>query len=155
MGNAKTFAAVAVCSLSIALSLSAQSIYGTLTGIVSDPSNAVIANANIKLREQQSGVVRETVTNAEGYYTFASVPAGGYEITVTAPGFESYSQTGVPLRGGDKLNVNVALKVGNTANTVVVTGNVDLITPVDSGEKSDRLTVKELENFIQVGTNAA
>src|SRR5215210_4225013 len=108
MGTAKTFLAVAICSLSIALSLSGQSIYGTLTGIVSDPSNAVIANANIKLREQQSGVVRETITNSEGYYTFASVPAGGYEITVMAPGFESYSQTGIPLRGGDKLNVNVA-----------------------------------------------
>ena len=45
--------------------------------------------------------------------------------------------------------------MGNTANTVVVTGDVDLVTPVDSGEKSDRLTIKELENFIQVGTNAA
>src|SRR5829696_7576392 len=96
--SAITFVGFAACSLSFVSSLSAQSIYGTLTGIVSDPSNAVIANANIKLREQQSGVVRETVTNSEGYYTFASVPAGGYEITVTAPGFESYSQTGVPLR---------------------------------------------------------
>src|SRR5215203_3975836 len=107
MTSAKNFLAVAFCSLAIVSSLSAQSIYGTLSGIVSDPSNAVIANATIKLREQQSGVARETVTNAEGYYTFASVPAGGYELTVSAPGFESYTQTGIPLRGGDKLNVNV------------------------------------------------
>ncbi len=135
--------------------LSAQSIYGTFTGIVSDPSNAVIANATIKLRDQQSGVVRETATNSEGYYTFASVPPGAYEITVTSPGFETHSQTGIALGGGDKLNINITLKVGNTANTVVVSGSADIITPVDSGEKSDRLTVKELENFIQVGTNAA
>src|SRR5687768_13205819 len=139
-----------LCALSSIAPLPAQSIYGTLTGIVSDPSNAVVANAAIRLRDQQSGVVRETVTNSEGYYTFASVPPGAYEVSVTSAGFETYSQTGISLRGGDKLNINVTLKVGNTANTVVVTGDVDLITPVDSGEKSDRLGVKELENFIQV-----
>src|SRR5688572_16668324 len=131
---------VLVCVLSFTAHLAAQSIYGTFTGLVSDPSNAVVASATIKLRDQQSGVVRETVTNSEGYYTFASVPPGAYEITVSSPGFETYSQTGISLGGGDKLNVNITLKVGNTANTVVVTGDVDIITPVDSGEKSDRLT---------------
>jgi hypothetical protein len=146
---------VLACALLFTPQLPGQSIYGTFTGIVSDPSNAVIANANIKLRDQQSGVVRETITNSEGYYTFASVPPGTYEITVSSPGFETHSQTGVALGGGDKLNVNITLTIGNTANTVVVSGSVDLITPVDSGEKSDRLTIKELENFIQVGTNAA
>jgi len=133
----------------------AQSIYGTLTGIVSDPSDAVVANAAIKLRDQQSGALRESVTNHEGYYTFASVPPGRYEITVSAPGFDSHNRTGINILGGDKVNINVSLKVGNTANTVVVTGDVDLVAPVDSGEKSDRLTIKELESFIQVGTNAA
>src|SRR5262249_1538026 len=64
-------------------------------------------------------------------------------------------KTGVALRGGDKLNLNVDLRIGDTANTVVVTGDIDLIVPVDSGEKSDRLTTKELETFIQIGTNAA
>lgn len=144
-----------VGSLVLISNLPAQSIYGTLTGIVSDPSNAVIANATIKLRDQQSGALRETVTNSEGYYTFASVPPGAYELNISAPGFDAYSQTGIRLGGGDKINVNVGLKVGNTANTVVVTGDVDLVAPVDSGEKSDRLTTKELGNFIQVGTNAA
>ena len=135
--------------------LPAQSIYGTLTGIVSDPSTAVVANAVLRLRDEQSGSIRETKTNSEGYYTFASVPPGGYELSVAAPGFETHKETGISLRGGDKVNVNVSLKVGNTANTVMVTGDVETVTLVDSGEKSDRLTVKELESFIQVGANAA
>lgn len=139
----------------LAGSLPAQSIYGTITGIVSDPSNAVISNASIKLRDMQSGSSRETSTNAEGYYTFASVPPGGYEITVITAGFDTYNQRGIGLRGGDKINVNVTLKVGNTSNTVTVTGDADLVVPSDSGEKYDRLTTKELENFIQVGSNAA
>src|SRR4051812_20678410 len=50
--------------------LPAQSIYGTLTGIVSDPSQAVVAGAAITLRDEQSGSQRETVTNTDGYYSF-------------------------------------------------------------------------------------
>jgi hypothetical protein len=139
----------------LAATLPAQSIYGTLTGIVSDPSGAVVAGATLKLRDQQSGSQRDTVANSDGYYTFVSVPPGAYQLTVVAPGFETFQKTGIALGGGDKLNVNVGLKIGDTANTVVVTGDVDLVIPVDSGENSSRLTTKELENFIQIGSNAA
>jgi hypothetical protein len=139
----------------LAANLPAQSIYGTLTGIVSDPAQAVVAGANLKLRDQQSGSQRETVTNSEGYYTFVSVPPGAYQLTVMASGFETHKQTGIAIGGGDKLNVNVGLKIGSTANVVEVSGSIDLVVPVDSGEKSDRLTTKELENFIQLGSNAA
>jgi len=145
---------IALAALSVA-NMPAQSISGTITGIVTDPSNAVVANAPMKLRDMQSGSVRDTVTNHEGYYTFASVVPGEYEIIVSAPGFEGYDKKSIVLRGGDKLNVNIGLKVGNTSNTVVVTGDVDLVQPVDSGEKADRLTSKELDNFIQLGANAA
>jgi hypothetical protein len=155
MNRAKVAVCVLICALATIASLEAQSIFGTLTGIVADPSNAVIADATVVLKDQRSGTLRETVTNSEGYYTFASVPPGTYDLTISVPGFESHSRTGIVLGGGDKLNFNVTLKVGNTANVVQVTGDVDLVTPVDSGEKADRLTIKELENFIQVGTNAA
>jgi hypothetical protein len=133
----------------------AQSIYGTLTGIVSDPSGAVVANADVKLKDMQSGSMRDSKTNSEGYYTFVSVPPGGYQLMVTIAGFETHNQTGIAILGGDRININVTMKVGSTSNTVEVVGAVDIVAPVDSGEKSDRLTAKELENFIQVGTNAA
>ena len=135
--------------------LPAQSIYGTLTGIVSDPSQAVVAGAKIRLRNEASGDTRETVTNTDGYYTFVSVPPAGYELNVSASGFESYKQTGISIRGGDKMNVNVTMKLGSTTNVVEVTGSVDIAVPVDSGENSNRLTTKELQNFVQLGTNAA
>ena len=139
----------------LAAALPAQSIYGTLTGIVSDPTQAVIAGANIKLENQASGVRRDTTTNGEGYYTFVSVPPGTYRLIVTTNGFDTLRQSDIRILGGDKMNVNVTLKVGNTSNTVEVSGDVDLVVPVDSGEKADRLTTKELENFIQLGPNAA
>ena len=75
--------------LLLAASLPAQSIYGTLTGVVSDASGAVVPNASVKLRNQASGSLRDSVTNAEGFYTFVSVPVGDftYELTVETKGF--------------------------------------------------------------------
>ncbi len=146
--------ALAAFAVAFAANLPAQSIYATLTGVVSDPSQAVVAGAAVKLRDQQSGSQRDTVTNSDGYYTFASVPVGTYELDVEAKGFETSKVSNIAMGGGEKRNVNVTLKVGATTETVDVTAEGD-IAPVDSGEKADVLTTKELQNFIQTGSNAA
>ena len=59
-----------------ATQLQAQSLFATLTGVVSDPSGAVVPNATVKLVNEQSGSTRDTVTNTVGYYSFASVAVG-------------------------------------------------------------------------------
>ncbi len=140
-----------------AANLSAQSMFGTLTGIVSDSTQAVVPGAKVTLRNEQSGSLRDTVTDSDGYYTFASVSVGdfSYSVTVEGKGFETYKATGISLLGGEKRNVNITLTVGSTSQTVEVAGVADLAVPVDSGEKSVILTTKELQNYIQVGSNAA
>jgi hypothetical protein len=140
-----------------AMQLRAQSLFAALTGVVSDPSGAVVPNAAVKLINEQSASTRDTVTNAEGYYSFASVSVGNftYKLVVEAKGFSTYQATGLQILGGEKRNVNVELKVGTAAQTVEVTGVVTNIVPVDSGEKSQTLTTKELDNYIAVGSNAA
>jgi len=140
-----------------ALGLPAQSIFATLTGVVSDPSGGVVPQAKMKLVNEQSGDTRETFTNADGYYTFASIAVGNftYKLVVEAKGFSTYEAPAGSLLGGEKRNVNVSLKVGKTTETVKITGTADSIVPVDSGEKSETLTTKELQNYLQVGSNAA
>ena len=138
--------------------LHAQSIYATLTGVVSDPAQAVVPDATVKLKNEQSGSLRETKTNPEGYYTFASLAVGNftYELTVEAKGFVLYRATGIDLNAAEKRNINVALKVGATTEVIEVTGTATSIVPVDSGEKSSTLSTKELQNFVaQQGSNAA
>jgi len=137
--------------------LSAQSLFASLTGIVSDPSGAVVPNAAVKLINENSGSVRDTVTDAQGYYSFVSVAVGNftYKLTVAAQGFETFEATGLSIQGGEKRNLNVDLKVGAASATVEVTGVVSNIVPVDSGEKSETLSSKELTDYIQVGSDAA
>jgi hypothetical protein len=137
--------------------LSAQSLFATLTGVVSDPSGAAVPSATVKLINEQSGSTRVTITDAAGYYTFAAVTVGNftYKLTVERAGFKAYVATGLTLLGGQKRNVNVTLALGNTKQTVQVTGVATSVVPVDSGEISETLTSQELQNFIQVGSNAA
>ena len=140
-----------------AVNLSAQFTSATLTGVVSDPSGAVVPQAKVKLVNEKSRDTRDTVTNNDGYYTFVGVAVGDftYKLIVEAKGFVTYDAPGIPILGGEKRNVNVSLKVGSASDKVEVTGVADSIVPVDSGEKSETLTTKELQNYVQVGSNAA
>lgn len=136
-------------------SLWAQALFATLTGVVTDPSGAVVPGAKVTLHNSASGDTRDTVTDGQGYYTFASVAVGTYDVTVEATGFQGYKATGIALGGGEKRNVNATMQVGSTNQTVEVTGAADIITPADSGEKSDVLTTEQLQNYVQTGSNAA
>jgi len=132
-----------------------QGIFATLTGVVSDPSGALVNGAKVTLKDSASGSTRETVTNHDGYYTFASVPVGTYALTVEATGFQLYKADSISLGGGERRNVNVALAVGATTQTIEVNAEESAVATVDSGEKSFTLATKELQNFTQVGSNAA
>ncbi len=132
-----------------------QGIFATLTGVVSDPSGAVVANAKVVLKDAVSGSLRDTVTNGDGYFTFASVPVGLYNLSIEAPGFQTYKADAIDLGGGEKRNFNISLVLGAASQTVEVNAQETALVTTDSGEKSFTLETKELENFIQVGSNAA
>jgi hypothetical protein len=157
MTNGLRFLAGSAFVTLLATNLPAQSIYATLTGVVADASQAVVPSATIKVRNEQSGSLRDTTSNSDGYFTFASVPVGDftYELTVAAKGFVAYKAIGLAFNGGEKRNVNITLNVGNAPEVIEVAGTADSITPVDSGEKSATLTAKELQNYVSVGSNAA
>jgi len=155
MKTCTKFATALTLATLFAASLSAQGIYATLTGVVTDQSTAVVAKAKVTLTDTQSGSVRETLTNNDGYFTFASVPVGSYNLAIESKGFALYKANGIALSGGEKRNVDVSLQVGNTSQTVEVEATAAQLAPVDSGEKSATLTTKELQNFVSVGSNAA
>ncbi|HVU48417.1 MAG TPA: carboxypeptidase-like regulatory domain-containing protein [Terracidiphilus sp.] len=138
-----------------AITARTQGIFATLTGVVSDPSGSVISNATITLTDALSGSIRETKSNDQGYYTFASVPVGSYNLSVDAQGFAAYKVSAIRLGGGEQRNVNIQLKVGQATQQVEVSAETVDIATTDSGEKSFALTTKELQNFTQVGSNAA
>ena len=145
-----------VCALLLGVHWSSsQGIFGTLTGVVSDPSGGVVPNARITLTDAVSGSTRASTSNGVGYYTFASVPVGTYNLTVDAPNFSQYKANAISLGGGEQRNVNITLQVGAANQTVQVSALNEDLAVTDSGEKSFALETQQLENFTQVGSNAA
>ncbi len=156
--NVRRFSRIAaLCSFLVFCGqpLLAQGIFATLTGVVSDPTGAVVPNAKVVLTDAGSGSARDTQTDSSGYYSFASVPVGTYNLSVAAGGFKDYAAANITLGGGEKRNVNVALNVGAADQTVSVDAQNVALATTDSGERSFSLGTKELENFVQVGSNAA
>jgi hypothetical protein len=135
--------------------MSGQGIFGTLTGVVSDPSNAVVSGAKVTLTDVTSGSARDSVTNSDGYFTFASVPVGKYNLKIEAQGFEAYKADGIDLGGAEKRNLNVTLTVGSTSQTVEVSAEATPLVTTDSAEKSYTLEAKQLQNLVQIGSDAA
>lgn len=132
-----------------------QSVFATLTGTVSDSSQAVIPNAKVALKNTASGDTRRTVTNHDGYFTFSAVPVGPvYQLEVESSGFTTYRAVGLTFSGAETRSISIAMSVGTTAETVDVTAAPEAV-PTVSGEKSSTLTQKELQNYAIVGRNAA
>src|SRR5580658_4084672 len=103
---------MAVCFLLLGAIVSAQSERGSITGVVSDPAGAVVANATIQAKNAETGVVYPAATTATGNYAIAELPPGTYQVSVNVSGFKQYVRTGLTLLAGQTLRIDAALEVG-------------------------------------------
>ena len=109
-----------LCAFRFGPSLRAQSgTYGSIQGMVTDPSAAAVAGATVEIQNPVSGYDRTTTSDTNGHFSFANVPFNPYHMTVVAAGFQSYVQD-VDVRSGVPVNTNVALKVGGASTSVTV-----------------------------------
>lgn len=100
-------------------------VTGSLTGVVRDPSQAVVAGAKVTITNTQTNLSQSTTSAADGSYHFLALAAGTYKISVTAPGFRPYSSTNeITVQVNDQLKLDVPLEVGTVAEEVDVTGNL-------------------------------
>lgn len=154
----RCFAALAVLVVIAMLGsgLFAQETTASLSGTVFDQSGAVVPKANVVLKNESSGDVRHTLSNAGGYFSFAAVPPGNYSITVESAGFRKWEATSIVLNASDKRAVTgIQLSPGDAKEIVTVEATAAQITPVDSGEKSTLISEKVLQNVAVIGQNSA
>jgi hypothetical protein len=72
----------------------AQTITGTIVGVVTDPSGAAVVDAEITLTNASTGAQRKTKSLESGDFVFSAIDPGRYDVTVTAPGFRPWSAPG-------------------------------------------------------------
>ncbi len=128
---------------------------GNVTGIVADSTGAVIPKAVVTLTNQATGVARSATSNGDGAFAFASViPGQTYQIKVTAANFETWQSQPFPVRPGDQLSyTDIKMKVASAAATAVtVEAQVESnLAALDTGERSDIITAKDLNTLTIVG----
>ncbi len=141
------FTACAVlCLLLLIPATFAQSDRGTITGTISDPTGAMIPGAPIEAKNIETGAVYKTESSATGNYTIAQLPAGAYQVTVTASGFKQYVRTGITVLVAQTLRIDVKLEVGNISETVSVSADAPLL-KTESGEMSHNVTSDTMDNL--------
>src|SRR6266404_7296646 len=132
----KAYAAITLSLIIITAIQSAAQVSGaTLTGVVSDSSGAVIARANVAIKNKGNGTTRNVETNSDGFYTAPNLLPGDYQVTVTATGFSTTVHNSITLNVGAQQTLNETLAVGKVADVVTVSdvGNTIETTSTISG----------------------
>jgi hypothetical protein len=139
-------AALVLFSLLVSAPARAQVAGATLSGTVTDPNGSGVPNATVSIKNTATGIVREVTTDAAGFYSAPNLTPGGYDVTISAPGFSTQVQKDITLTVGAQQALNPVLKVGQVSQRIEVSGEaaqVELTTSAVSSEINET-TVREL-----------
>src|SRR2546428_2862231 len=118
---------VVILLLLLAATLAAQTITGTIQGVVSDKSGAVLPGVTIRVTNLGTNQVREVLTNETGSYFVPLLPVGKYEVSAELSGFKTEVKTGLELQVEQKLNLPFTLEVGQMSEKLIVTESAPLV----------------------------
>jgi hypothetical protein len=107
--------------------LRAQTTNGSITGRVTDPSKATIADAKVGAVNTGTNFRYDTATNGAGEYSLANLPSGTYHIKVEKPGFKKLVRPDVTLHVEYALAIDVESPLGAAVETVVVQAGASLV----------------------------
>src|ERR1700689_1203251 len=143
-----------VCAGS-ALSAWAQSTStGTVAGLVTDPTGALVSGAEVTLTDTATNVARSNTTNATGRYIYVDVNPGIYTITVSKAGFETTKTEKQEVKVGDSLTVNLSLQVGG-ANIVVEVSAVGNELQTMNATVGNTITNLPIDNLPSLGRDVS
>ena len=143
---------LAALLLTVSPNLMAQAIFGKIVGNVTDASNAVVPGAAILIKDLDRSTEYRTTSGAQGDYAQGQLLAGAYLVTVSAPGFSSFSSS-VQVHVDTSVEVNARLQVGSQSGTIQVTDETPLL-QTDRAEVSTTLETSEVENLPVYNRNA-
>jgi hypothetical protein len=101
-------------------SIEAQSTFGTINGVITDATGALVPNAKVTVRNEETGIAREISSDNGGYYEASHLQPGRYTVTVEQAGFRQFVRQGLALEAGRTLRSDISLEVGEVTTQVVV-----------------------------------
>ncbi|MDT7689533.1 MAG: hypothetical protein QOE46_2292 [Acidobacteriota bacterium] len=142
-------AVLALCLLSA--SAFAQGGQGSLTGSVAGPDGN-IPGATVVVKDNQTGKEQTIQASADGTFSVQQLEAGLYTVTITAPGFKTFSTTTLKIDAGRPYTLNATLEVGNINETVEVIAGADVVNATNA-ELSNTVTPRQVKELPINGRN--
>jgi len=143
----------AVTLLLFTASALAQTSRGTVSGIVSDPTGAVVPGATITLTNDQTGVSRTTNTNGEGFYRFDAVDLGSYSLKIAATGFGNVNKTNIVVSANQVAQVDAQLAPGGQTLSVDVTAESGALLQTEAPVRGGNIEAQRITELPFAGRN--
>ena len=121
----------------------------TITGVVTDPSGAVVPSVTITLTNPATGQARTAASNTSGIYTFSNVGIGHFTLSAVASGFQTFTKTDIVVNVAQNLKEDIALTVGSEGQTVTVRADALQL----QSETSELSTLISGQQVSQLATN--
>lgn len=143
-----------------AVAFGQQAATATIEGVITDPNNAVVVGAKVTARNVDTGLTREIITDTSGIYRLAALQPGTYTLSATAQGFAENKYGNVTLRVGQKLNLDLSLRV-NVSESITITDAAPVVETTRTnvagsvGEQQVRSLPVNGRNFLDFATLTA
>jgi len=151
-GRWTAWAIVAILSAIFTVSASAQQVFGSIYGTITDASGAAVANAKVTISDPAKGTSSEVTTDAAGNYRKGQLIPDTYKITIEAPGFQKVVSSDIVVEVDAQARFDAALKVGDVTTEVEVTAAAPLLQTA-SGDVAQTFTAKEVTELPNIGRN--
>jgi len=139
-------AALLALAMLLPLSPLRAQVSASITGIISDASGASVPVATVKAKNLETGAMRTGTTDGSGRYAVLSLPVGEYEVTVSKPGFQDATRTGIQLVVNQEASIDLRLQVNAVKSEVTVKADAPIVstTTLDISGLVGERAVKEL-----------
>jgi hypothetical protein len=151
----KLVSSLCVCLAALFFSVSlarGQAVTGSISGTVTDASGAVIAGANVEVKDVATGATQTTVTSDDGRFSVSDLNVSTYEVTATKTGFQTVIHKDVTVSVGSQLVVDFTLPVGPSQQTVTVESTVSQV-ETESTAISSLVNESQMRNLPLNGRN--
>jgi outer membrane receptor protein involved in Fe transport len=130
-----------------------QSVYGAITGVVTDPSGAAIPKAKVTATNMATGVSTATESDSAGYYVVGNLTAGTYTLEVSVTGFQGFKEQNIVVDIDRTVRIDPKMVVGNVTQTVEVTGAAPAL-QTEKVEVTGTITSTQLDSIPTAYNNA-
>jgi len=145
-------AALLLFSLAVPFTASAQVLYGSLTGNVTDKTSAAVPNAKVEAVNAATGTTKEAATDERGVFLIQDVQPGVYKLTISAPAFAALVEDGVQVLENTVRRLDVQLQLAAVGQTITVQADAAIL-QTDRADVNHQISTQEVDDLPITGTN--